>query len=76
METKAIYMTDKMYIDASFTDLNIKTLSFNEVLADSVLYNSTSYLEEKKPEEDPLHPVRYAAKGNCTEQGLIRFFLN
>jgi len=45
METMAIYMNDKMYIDASFKQLQIKTLAFSEVFADSVLYNSTSYLE-------------------------------
>jgi hypothetical protein len=72
METKAIYMNEKMYIDGTFNDLKIKNLSaICEVIADSVLYNSTSYIERKKDSE-----VRYEAKGNCTEQGLIRFFLN
>ncbi len=49
-------------------------------MADSVLYNSTSYIEEKKPEDykketEEEKAQKYAARGNCTEQGLIRFYL-
>ncbi len=50
-------------------------------IVDSVLYNCTSYIEEKKPEDlaKELDSVKksqkYAAMGNCTEQGLIRFFM-
>lgn len=57
-----------------------KYLSIRDYMADSVLYNSTSYIEEKKPEDyekdqEDERDQKYAARGNCTEQGLIRFYL-
>ena len=76
MQTMAIHLGHTTFIGESFASLKLKEHSFGELVADSVLYNSTSYLEEKKPEEITAEsPESYAARGNCTEQGLIRFFL-
>jgi hypothetical protein len=52
-----------------------------DYIVDSVLYNCTSYIEEKTPEDlakeqDPVKKrQKYVVMGNCTEQGLIRFFM-
>jgi magnesium-transporting ATPase (P-type) len=40
-----------------------------DLLAESVLYNCSAYLEKNDMGE-------MEAKGNCTEQGLLRFFMN
>jgi hypothetical protein len=54
MTTVAIYVNRKMTIHD--TDLakavDYKAYAIREYLADSVLYNSTSYIEEKKPEDN------------------------
>lgn len=82
MTTVAIYVNRKMTIHE--TDLaqvvDFKSSSIRDYLVDSVLYNCTSYIEEKTPEDyakdkKDEKKQKYAARGNCTEQGLIRFYL-
>ena len=81
METKAVYMFGRVITDGELLQLRLGE-AVKEHIIDSVHYNCTSYIEEKKPEDlakeqDPVKKSeRYAAKGNCTEQGLIRFFMD
>jgi hypothetical protein len=51
MQTMAIHLGHTTFIGESFASLKLKEHSFGELVADSILYNSTSYLEEKKQEE-------------------------
>ena len=53
MTTVAIYVNRKMTIhDKDLAKVvDYKTFAIREYLADSVLYNCTSYIEEKKPED-------------------------
>lgn len=79
MNTKAIYIGGKSYIDNSFDTLNFNSIHFRDLLRESIGYNSTSYVEirtEEEKEKDKNDKREYAAKGNSTEQGLIRFFLD
>ena len=81
METKAIYMFGRVITDGELLQLKLED-DTRDYIVDSVLYNCTSYIEEKKPEDlakekDPVKKSQtYVAMGNCTEQGLIRFFMD
>lgn len=81
METKAIYMFGKVITGVDLLQLSLGD-AVKDYIVDSVLYNCTSYIEKKKPEDlakeqDPEKKAQtYAAMGNCTEQGLIRFFMD
>lgn len=48
--------------------MKLSALSNKDLLAEGILYNCSAYVE--KNEEG-----QWEAKGNCTEQGLIRFLL-
>ena len=81
METKAIFVFGKVIADGELKQWKLDNATRDHIV-DSVLYNCSSYVEEKKPEDlakemDPEKKLQpYAAMGNCTEQGLIRFFMD
>ena len=81
METKAIFVFGKVIAEGELKQWNLDNATRDHIV-DSVLYNCSSYVEEKKPEDlakemDPEKKLQpYAAMGNCTEQGLIRFFMD
>jgi magnesium-transporting ATPase (P-type) len=69
MNTRGLYINGSVYIDESFNHLDIDKMAVRDLLGQAVLSNCSAYIEEGKD-------GKYEAKGNCTEQGLIRFFLD
>lgn len=74
METKAIFVFGKVIAEGELKQWNLDNATRDHIV-DSVLYNCSSYVEEKKPEDlakemDPEKKLQpYAAMGNCTEIG-------
>lgn len=66
MSVKAFYTMDQIFMGRP---ANFKDIKTTEILSQGVLYNCSARIE-KDPVTHALVP-----KGNCTEQGLIRFLM-
>lgn len=66
MSVKGFYTMDQIYYGRP---ANFSKLATSELLTEGVLYNCSARIE-KDPNTHALIP-----KGNCTEQGLIRFLM-
>lgn len=69
MTVMGLWTLDTIYQNDDLKALDLKTLANRELLAEGVLYNCSARIEK----DDIGNPE---PKGNCTEQGLIKFLLD
>jgi Ca2+ transporting ATPase len=69
MTVKGLWTLDTIYQNENVDSLDLLSLPNRDLLAEGVLYNCSARIEK----DDNGNPE---PKGNCTEQGLIKFLLD